>query len=56
MNREEKNYEKDNLFGQHWFTFRFIGIVELYLSTKNSHHKRKPAHSSRNMGGVDELE
>jgi hypothetical protein len=53
--RGEKN-EEENWLGGYGVIFRFVGIVELYLSPKNSHHKRKPAHTSRNMGGLDELE
>lgn len=35
--REEKGYEKDNLFGGYWFTFGFNGIAELYPG-QNSHY------------------
>jgi len=37
IKKEEKGYEKDNLFGWHWFVFSFGGISEL-CPGKNSHY------------------
>ena len=55
--REEKSYEKDDLFGGHGVTFGFDGIVELRASSseKNTHHKEHPIQSTREMGGMDDL-
>jgi len=53
--KEEKGYEKDNLFNWHRFAFRFAGNDELHPGTKNNRDKKQFVHSQRELAGVDDL-
>ncbi len=55
VKKEEKGYEKENLFSWHWFAFGFSGIVELRPDAKNSDHKEQFVYPKRELARMDKL-
>jgi hypothetical protein len=53
--KEEKGYEKNNLFGWHGFAFCFAGHDELRPCTKDNAYEEQCPDAKRKLAGVDDL-